>query len=310
MTWPFAALATAAVGIGISACDGCGKSSGRAGEEAGEERAAPAVPEIVVLEQVTIRAVDPARAIEIFADQLGARLGEQLVTSGAFAKAAGEIPAGRRARPAALRLTITYDVVEERKRTQAIVCAIEAELDWLDGGGGLRLRENVLAERPVDGVQPGALDGLVASHIADTVEVVGRGLIAKESLRGAPDAELIAALGQPEDIDLALWALDLVGERRVSAAFDAVVALAGSADPRLRDGVVGALVALGDPRAVAPLTRGVEFTDHEELRAVVEAVSAIGGEEAVEFLEFVASGHADEDIKTRAAEGLERVQRR
>ena len=49
--------------------------------------------------------------------------------------------------------------------------------------------------------------------------------------------------------------------------------------------------------------------DHWHRRMVVEAVSAIGGDEAAEFLEYVATGHSDADLRNRAREGLERLGR-
>ena len=45
------------------------------------------------------------------------------------------------------------------------------------------------------------------------------------------------------------------------------------------------------------------------MRLVIEAVSAIGGDEAAEFLEYVATGHSDSDLRSRAREGLERIGR-
>jgi hypothetical protein len=49
--------------------------------------------------------------------------------------------------------------------------------------------------------------------------------------------------------------------------------------------------------------------DRLHLFAVIEAVSTLGGEEAVDFLEFVASGHPDGKVRDRAKEGLERLKR-
>jgi hypothetical protein len=121
------------------------------------------------------------------------------------------------------------------------------------------------------------------------------------------DESVLAALSLA-DPDAVAWALAIVGERRMSEAFDAVVKALEARTPEVRDSAIGALVALGDPRAVQPLAKLAEFSDHDRMRMVIEAVSAIGGRDALEYLEFIASGHPDDDIKQRAEAGIAEIQ--
>jgi hypothetical protein len=298
---------------------GCKRGGSEPGAVAGEapvdEVAATAdhAPERerIVLSSIAIQTVDPDPAREIYPELLAQALGRQLSESAWYVPHTEPVPDGFFGRRGRVELLISYDVVGggrgEGKATAAVVTAIEAELVWEDeAAGGLALRDNVLLERPLSPADRANLDGLVATQVADAVGAVGRALIEKARIRAGTAAEVIAALAGT-DPELALWALDVVAARQLHEAFDAAVALLGSEARPLRDGAVSALVALGDRRAVDPLANSAEFGDHEQMRVVIEAISALGGEDAREYLEFVASGHPEEDLRQRAAEGLERL---
>ena len=68
-------------------------------------------------------------------------------------------------------------------------------------------------------------------------------------------------------------------------------------DERTRDAALGALIALGDRRAVTALTRSRSLRDRREMRKIIEAVSILGGQEADDYLSFVAASHDDDDIR-------------
>jgi hypothetical protein len=53
-----------------------------------------------------------------------------------------------------------------------------------------------------------------------------------------------------------------------------------SEDHALRDRAIGALAAIGDPRAVRPLTEVARFRDLTDLPKVLDALATIGGPEA------------------------------
>jgi hypothetical protein len=65
-----------------------------------------------------------------------------------------------------------------------------------------------------------------------------------------------------------------------------------------------------DRRAVAVLTRSRSFRDRREMQKIIEAISVLGGVEALDYLSFVADAHDDPDIKTQAAEARQRLARR
>ena len=122
------------------------------------------------------------------------------------------------------------------------------------------------------------------------------------------DFEKWIALGAP-DPDMEVWALEVVAERKIAAARNAVAARLGSERPEVGDAAIQAMVALADESTVGLLTRKANFADHENLRVIMEASIAIGGPDAIEFLEFVASGHPDPEIAERASEGLSHLRK-
>lgn len=308
-----AALAAAGL-ISVAAVTACGKGSAPEGERrdagAAGRRARP--PEVAVLRGVAIRWTGERSRAGPSDEELSARVAALLAASPAFVGKGEAAPPGRTPVDVTVELTVHGGVVEAPAGAgpggqRAAVIGVEAELDWKDGGERLRPHENVLIHRPLEGRGPP--DPLLAALTGDAVQLAGQGLVARETLRQGSDAAVLAALGA-SDSDEVLWGLELAADRRLAAAFDRAVALLDARDPGVQGAALRVLVALRDPRAVKPLARKADFADPDTMRALVEAVAAIGGSEAVEFLELVASGHADPDLRQRAQEGLDRIGRR
>ncbi len=303
-------LAVALV-FSVAMAPGCKRSGARGPRDAGPLRtdAAPArrALETAVIGDIAIRKADPAaHTVEMSDEELAGALGSVLAGSKAFAASPSEVPAGRTGVPARVTVDITYDFVDAPKG-RSIVCAVEAAIDW-QRGERLTPRENVLAERPLAPADQKRAPAIAVEMIEQSVLEAGRGLVAKEELRQGDDAAVLAGL-DAKDPDLVLWSLELVAERKLAAGFERALALLRAQDAGVRAAALRVLVALKDPRAVAPLAKMANFSNPEELRMVIEAVSAIGGDEAAEFLEYVATGHSDADLRSRAREGLERIGR-
>jgi len=90
----------------------------------------------------------------------------------------------------------------------------------------------------------------------------------------------------------------------------ALIRLLRSDDAAMRDRAIGALAAIRDRRAVKPLTEVARFRDVSDLPKVLDAVAAIGGDEARSYLEFVASGHEDLEIREIAKQALGHLEQR
>jgi hypothetical protein len=290
---------------------GCRRSEEAKPADAGAPRAAPEraarSPETAVLTGVTMRWTEKPPA-GLRQEELSSRLGALLLASPAFAAEGEVVPPGRVAVPAAVELIVHREEVEQGKALVVMV-GIEAEVVWKADGDRIKPRENVLFPGRLERRDRTKLDEVVVRLAGDAIDAAARGLIAKETLRQGDDAAVLAGLDDPEP-DAVLWALDLAAERQLHAAFDRAIALLDAPDAGVQAAALRVLVALRDPRAVKALARRADFADPDTMRALVEAVTAIGGPEAIEFLELVASGHADADMRQRAQEGLERLGRR
>ncbi len=263
----------------------------------------------VLVTSIQISTVEPAHKREIYPRLLAKKLAAQLEVSGRFALSTKEVPRALRAQPGVLELLIGYDVIDQGGGKKSAFATVEARMRWARSGVALRLRERIVTERPLTPADLKNLDGVVAAHVEMSVATMGKALVEREVLRTAPPAQVIAAL-DAGDAARTLWALELVGARKLRGAHDALVALLGSGDHDVRDGAISALVALGDPKGVDPLTKAASLGDITLLRSIIEAVSVLGGTDAEVYLEFVASGHEDEDIKKLAADALRRVRLR
>jgi hypothetical protein len=301
--------------VAVPACksDPGGKPAARSAPTDGGPPA-PRRPETAVITGVEIRWIGSPEPHPVRDDDLSARLRGLLTTSMAFVAEESMIPAGRSPAPADIELALRHELVRVPPRGgakggQVIVVGVEAGVEWKGGGERLSPTENVLIERPLEPGDDRRVDRLVAELVERAVEQAGRGLVAKETLRQADDAELLSALGS-DDPDRVAWVLELCAARRLAGAFDRAVALLDSRDPGVQAAALQLLVALRDPRAVSALAKRADFADPEMMRVLVEAVTAIGGPEAIEFLEMVAGGHAEADMRRRAEEGLERLGRR
>jgi hypothetical protein len=124
------------------------------------------------------------------------------------------------------------------------------------------------------------------------------------------EAALVRALAQEKEAARLAAAVEIAAVRRVKRTVPALIKLLTHRDARVADRAIGALVAIGDRRAVKPLTRLSKFSDTEKMAKLIDGIGSLGGSEAKEFLEFVESGHEDADIRNLAAEALERMKRR
>jgi len=134
-------------------------------------------------------------------------------------------------------------------------------------------------------------------------------LIAEERLRSGDPAEIAAALGAP-DPELRAMAIRYAGARRSRTLVGRLAGFLRDPDSAIRDAAIGALVDIGDPAAVKPLTDAVEFKDTGSMRRILDAIAALGGDEADSYLDLVASGHEDERIRALAQSALDRLRRK
>jgi hypothetical protein len=142
----------------------------------------------------------------------------------------------------------------------------------------------------------------------DVIAAAGRELGAREHERALAVGELSKQLGSADEQQVT-WALELAGARRLHALLPAITPLVKQPPP-VRDAAIAALVSIGDPSAVAAITGAVDFEDRDALSTAIEAAIALGGPDADDFLQMIATGHHDSELAARARDGLRRLERR
>ena len=266
--------------------------------------------ERVVVTEVAIEVVEQSgrESVELYTRELGQQMGQLLVTSGLYLAQVEDVEPGYTQREAALAIQIKYESSPDLEGGSALLVTVTSELVWADRGADLAPMAQVFAERPWNPAEGGDRDGIIAATVAATVTRAGHILIAQEQVRVSDSKGLQSAL-ESADVELALWSLALIAERRDADFYTRVVSALGSDESLIRDGALAALVAIGDRRAVDVLTKRAAFDDPEFMALVLDAVVALGGADAREYLEFIASGHPSEALRARAASGLVELNR-
>ena len=174
----------------------------------------------------------------------------------------------------------------------------------LDGAGTQRYATR--ARGGAGGSNGATTETALAARIAG--ELID-GFAARQRLHEGSPAAVHAALAA-DGGELREEAIRVAGERQLRDEAPRLLALLDDPDERTRDAALGALIALGDRRAVHVLTRSRSLRDRREMRKIIEAVSILGGQEADDYLSFVAASHDDDDIRAAAAAARERLLRR
>jgi hypothetical protein len=310
MRWHVVILALAG---GVAAC----KRPAPAAADAPRAAVPDAGPfaEIIRVQQIVVEAAAwPEAAGPALDDRLLAGRAWEALSQSARFEAVGRraLPDGGpgvRRRRARLRAVYGVEALSaEGKRPGVLRGTAALTVDWIDDDEGAALWSSVAcdADRPRDARS-------LPAAAADVVEcAIGRAahdLAQKEDLRHGDLAAVLAALDDP-DPSVRQVAFATIGERHQAQALPRLVELLQSRDELQRDGAIGALVALRDPRAVRPLTELAKFRDLDLLRRIIDAVGAIGGEEARAYLDLIASGHEVPIIRELAQKALERLDRK
>jgi len=175
--------------------------------------------------------------------------------------------------------------------------------------GGLNEDLSAASEQPFtvgDKIDRHALgQSLLERTVADLVG----GYAARVALTKASPEQLHAAIISDGGA-LREEAIRIAGARSLKAEVPALLPLLHNDDERLRDAALGALIAMREQRAVGELTRTRSMRDRHEMRKILEAIAILGGDEARDYLSFVAASHDDEEIRKLALDAKGRLERR
>jgi HEAT repeat protein len=162
-------------------------------------------------------------------------------------------------------------------------------------------RANGATAAGAKGGQP-ALAPLILRVAGDLLD----GYVARRRLRDGTPTEIHTAL-MADGGELREEAIRTVGERKLHEEAPTLLKLLEDPDEPTRDAALGSLIALGDRRAVSVLTRGRSLRDRHEMRKIIEAIAILGGQEADDYLSFVADTHDDEEIRSAASRARARI---
>lgn len=179
------------------------------------------------------------------------------------------------------------------------------------GSAPARFNEDLLATGqvplpPEDAGDPTAPFQRLAERTAEDLLL---SYVARQRLWVANARDVKAAL-ESHDTDLRVEALRIIGARKLREDVPGVLRLLADEDEAIRDAALGALVELRERTAVKALAESRPMRDVREMRKVLDAIATLGGQEAMDYLAFVAETHDDEDIRAMAKEALERLKRR
>lgn len=212
-----------------------------------------------------------------------------------------------------LRVEVRTEGAEDDKSGKGVMRAlVQARLSPVGAEiGALSFEQSAVAERvyALKDKDPSDPHAAWRAHTLRAVEDVVRGAGARARLQTGDGAALALAL-DGKDEDLREEAIRIAGERRERAVVPQLVKLLKSEDPATRDRAIGALSTIGDARAVKPLTEVARFRDLSDLPKILDAVSAIGGDQARVYLEFVTSGHESSEMRDLAKQALGHLERR
>ena len=207
---------------------------------------------------------------------------------------------------------VAAEVVEvDRKGLCRAGVSLKIDTRPSDAPGAIDEDLSATGEERFDTARVSDRDALAQRLVERTAIDLVAGLVTRARLRTATPADIHAVIASPDaGIPLREEAIRTAGKRGLTGEATALLGLLEDPEEPIRDAALGALIAFRDQRAVSQLARNRSFRDKREMAKILEAISLIGGEEARQYLSFVADGHEDADIRQQAGEARDRLLRR
>jgi hypothetical protein len=152
-----------------------------------------------------------------------------------------------------------------------------------------------------DSLDPGARHAAFDAALDAALREAVMALRDQVDARRKSETELLADLAAPEPRRRD-YAIRVLADRRSPAAVPQLIIRLQDDNPDVARRAAGALIAIGDRRAVRPLIETTRKRRPEDVGPILYAISSLGGSEAEAFLFTLESGAPDEEIR-RAARG-------
>ena len=238
--------------------------------------------------------------------------------------------------------------VSPEQARKLVLAGVESTRRFASGSHGARMRVEVEHARRIAGLQSGELaevmvslelvaesdgDRLLAEGVSrksvgegGALDAESRAAAFEAALKGASqeaalalayqlearkkaDAELIRDLGSP-DARLRDYAVRVLADRRNPAAVPSLIARLNDESPVVVQRAIGALVTIGDRRAVRPLIDLTRRKPPQIVSQVLYGLGSLGGKEAEAFLYTLESGAPDEEVRRAAADAFADLRRK
>jgi hypothetical protein len=281
-------LAACALILGQPAC----KRTGTAG----------ALP--IWLGPLTVEAIASAgQGLPVDRDALAGMARKQLLEAGIFAGETRERKEG--AVVATVRIGLAMEAVKADDKA-AVQATVHLQVSTRpEGLAPARFNEDTRANAEML-YQPETDTKVVFQRLAErSVTDLLTTYVGRQKLWTADRAVLHASLQTANE--LRVDAIRVVAERKLLDEVPTLISLLADEDEAVRDAALGALVTLRDRRAVPALTKTRSMRDMREMGKIIEALAVLGGQEALDYLAFVADAHESEEIRKLAAQALQRA---
>jgi hypothetical protein len=222
-----------------------------------------------------------------------------------FTPSSGDSSAGPLAR---VRIDVTSEFVSVPEKTAERIRA-RLRIDIRpENSVPAHYREDGQIEAEVTS-SPDAAAAAMRRLVEHTLDELVKAYLDRQRMWLGEPHEIKAALNG-QDSNLRMEAIRAVAGRGLADEVPVLLQLLSHDDEVTRDTALGALVQMRERRAVAALTRSRSMHDRREMRKIIDAVAAIGGKEAADYLSFVADAHEDEELRAMARAAIERLTRK
>jgi len=272
--------------------------------------AAPPPPPRPLLGPIAVEDLSPPSDERIDKGRIQDAIRQGLATSGLFAAAAPDGGANPTAR---VRLAFTAECVQEGTKGEARAqVRLHVDTRPSDAPGAMEFDVEGQGVEPYTVAPKKAAAQPMPSLTKLVLRIAGdliNGVAARRQLEEGSPSALHAAL-VADGGELREEAIRIIGERQLRAEVPTLLKLLSDQDETIRDAALGALIAMRERSAVRELTQSRSLRDRREMRKIIEAISILGGQEADEYLSFIAATHDDDEIRAAAAAARTRLQRR